>query len=266
MNRFKKYAYATIIYYLYNYILIVAFAQAVKVFIEINSPEFQFSGEEAIFSFHGKYVIMVIAYCITLFVSSALTYWIIDKPFKKALFWISFPYALGSLAYGVIVLHIVFFTEIDNKGVFYDGFIFTTLGFLIPLLSIAIPSFKTGIVSSFFKFRKRHLLWIWIPLLFYFPAVFNFVFMNIIIGVINFFDIIPSFKIIAGLKELLILFLFAVLFKLYYKPLEYALHILNKDLFWHLSKLKRSGLIFLILTGGYFLAFGAHYLISLIPF
>ena len=265
MTRIKRYTYVTIIYYLYNYILIVIFAQAVKIFVKVNSPEFEFSGEESIFYFHGRYFIMVISYGIALLVSSSLTYWIIGKPSKKALFWISFPYALGSLAYGLLAMYVIFYTEIENKNAFYDGYVFTALASLIPLFSIAIPSTKIGIISSLLKFRKRHLLWTWIPLLFYLPAILNFVFINIIIAVMDFFDMITSFKIISGMKEMVNMFLLAVLFKFYYKPLIFALQILNKDLFWHLGKLKRSGLIFLILIGGYFIAHGAHYLISLIP-
>lgn len=266
MKAIKTNTFALFVYYLYNYILIVAFAYTVKAFLEIHYPEFQFQEDAAIFSFHGKYFVMVLSYLVTVFVSSALTFWVLEKPSKKTMFWISFPYALGSLAYGVLAIYMVFFTELQNKEYFYDGFIFAALAFIIPLISIVWPLHKKDLVSAFFYFRKRHLLWIWIPILFYLPAILNFAFVNIVISIINFFQIIPSFNIIEGLKEAVYLVSLALLFKLYYKPLEYTLNILNKALLWNLSNLKRGLLIVLILIAGYFIAFGAHYLISLIPF
>ncbi len=253
------------IYYLYNYILIVAFAYAVKIFLQIHYPDYQLSEDATIFSFHGKYVIMMLSYVVSVLFSSALSYWILKKPSKKTMFWISLPYALGSLAYGVLAIYIIFFTETQNKIYFNDGLVFAILGIIIPLISIAWPSHKIYRVSAFFSFRKRHLLWIWIPLLFYLPAIMNFVFVKLIIWIDDLFNLISSFNLIEGLKEVLNLLLLAVLLKFYYKPLDYALRILNRELFSNYSALKRSVLIFLILFSGYFIAYGVHYLTSLIP-
>jgi hypothetical protein len=266
MKNFKKYIFTTFIYYLYNYILVISFASSVKFFRQVGDPEYQYSLDESIFSFHGNYLFMVVSYCIALLASSTLAYWIIGKPSKKAMFWISLPYSVSALAYGVFAIYVIFWTEFKIKDDFYDGYVFIALALLIPLLSIIWPTSKINITSSLFNFRKRHLLWIWIPLLFYLPAIFIFVIFAFFQGISDFFSILPSFKIIEGLKEVFILFLLSVLFRFYYKPLELALRVLNKEIWGSLGSLKRGGVIFAILTGGYLLAYGVHYLISLIPF
>jgi len=266
MKNFKKYFFAIFIYYLYNYILVISLASSVKFFRKDGDPEYQYALEDSIYSFDGNYLFMFISYCIALFVSSALAYWIIEKPSKKAMFWISLPYSVISLAYAVFAIYVIYWTEFKSKDDFYDGYVFIALALLIPLISIIWPTSKINIISSFFNFRKRHLLWIWIPLVFYLPAIFIFVIFSFFQGLYDLFTILPSFKILESLKELFLLFLLSILFNFYYKPLVFALDVLNKNLWGNLGSLKRGGVIFALLTGGYLVAYGVHYLISLIPF
>lgn len=266
MGKVQKYLFAAIVYYFYNFVIIASFATSVRIFYQKSEQQYPSAYEDSIYSFHGNYLIMVISYCIALFVSSALAYWIIEKPSKKAIFWISLPFSVISLAYAVLAIYVIYWTEFKSKDDFYDGYVFIALALLIPLISIMGPTSKINIASSLFNFRKRNLLWIWIPLLFYLPAIFIFVIFSFFHGLYDLFTILPSFKILESFKELFLLFLLTILFKFYYKPLLIALDVLNKNLWGSLGSLKRGVVIFALLTGGYLVAYGVHYLISLIPF
>jgi len=258
-SKIKRYIAGALVYYLYSYFLLAEFAQLAQQANFTGQKPVNISPDIGPFDFCGHYFLEFLSLVISSYLGALLMGWVISSNSKWRPIVITMFTTIPTLIAGILIVYKLWGRYDQETGLFYSGLVYITFSILNPFIVVLGSRSEYNFVSEIFRFKKIHLLWIWMPLSTYIPRLLFLLLLNLLKDIVDFFDIIPSFNIKEMLQGFISIALLSLAIKLIKYPVKYSLEVMNKELFVNIKGFYRLLLTWGILIVGFYVIWGFAY-------